>query len=55
MNTNVKTHSHSAKANAKAKSLPDGFIGNPICCSHRAIPLAKIKEKFRFGIRFRLV
>ena len=33
-----------AKINAKAISLPYGFLGNPSCCSHRAA--TKIEEKF---------
>ena len=53
MNVNVKVQLHSAKANVKAKSLPDGLVGNPFCPAHRAT--AKTKENFRFGIRFRLV
>ena len=39
-----KVHLHLTKA----MSLPCGFLGNPICCSHRVA--TKIKEKFHFRV-----
>ena len=42
----LEVHSHCATANVRPKSLPDGFLGTAIYCSHRVA--IKMKEKFSF-------
>ena len=39
----IKVYLHLAKANAKATSLPDGFLGDPNCCSHQAAETVRFR------------